>query len=117
MGGFQAVINYYMGKKSPKTGLIESGNISLGDQPVVKNADGTTSTVRSMSFTDDKGRVILVPTVAHDGSGILSDDDAWKQYLKSGKHLGVFGDQSSADVYAKKLHEDYATGKIKMKKK
>src|ERR1035437_8241999 len=52
-------------------GMVAPGNIDLAAQPRVKNADGPTSTVRSMSFNED-GKEILIPTVAHDGSGILT---------------------------------------------
>jgi hypothetical protein len=114
MGQFNALVNYYVGRK---TGLIEKGNIALERQPVVDNKDGTQSTVRSVSFTDDKGRVVLVPSVAHDGSRILNNAEAWNQYLASGKHLGIFTDIPSADAHAKRVHEDYQSGKIKMKGK
>lgn len=84
-------------------GLLEPGNIDVMHRPRVKNADGSFSTVRSMSFEDD-GREILVPTVSEDGR-VLSDDDAVAAYRKTGKHLGKFDNPDNATAFAKRLHE------------
>lgn len=83
-------------------GLLAPGNIDLAKRPVVKNPDGTISTVRSMSFNED-GREILVPTVSPDGR-ILSDDDAINLYHQTGQHLGMFDNPQDADTYAQSLH-------------
>src|SRR5437879_6386715 len=71
-------------RNDPK-GPIEPGNIDLNTRPIVKNPEGGYSTVDSMFFNTNKGEV-LVPKVAHDGSGILSDEEAKKQYFDTGKH-------------------------------
>lgn len=94
-------------KMKKPSGQIEAGNIDLNKRPIVKNKDGSISTVRSMSANFD-GKEYLIPTVAEDGSRVLSDEEAVKQFRKSGKHLGVFSSPEEATKYAEKLHEDQA---------
>ena len=83
--------------------LIEPGNIDLTKRPVVKNKDGSISTVRSMSFEED-GMQILIPTVV--GNKVVSDKAAIDHYHKTGEHLGMFSSVKAANAYAKKLHEE-----------
>jgi hypothetical protein len=95
--------------RSPQkaAGLIVPGNINIHARPVVRNADGSISTVRSMSFTDDDGRAVLIPTVI-DGRGIVPPAEAIKYYYQTGQHLGIFEHPGAADTYAQALHEQQA---------
>lgn len=90
---------------TPPAGLQEQGNIDLTARPVVNNPDGSISTVRSMSFNEN-GQEVLIPTVAADGSGILSDDAAVDQYHRTGQFLGKFDTPDNATAYAEQLHSD-----------
>ena len=99
-----------MPKKKPpmhprSSDVLEGGNVNLSKRPVVKNKDGSISTVRSMSFSDRPGEEILVPTVERKGKGILSDRAAIRQYRKTGEHLGKFKTVQAAEKYAKKMHQ------------
>lgn len=85
-------------------GLLERGNIDLNARPVVRNPDGSYSTVRSMNFNED-GKEILIPTVAADGSRLLSPQEAIDQYHQTGQHLGIFQTPEAAEAYAQLLHQ------------
>lgn len=85
-------------------GLEQIGNIDLYNRPKVRNEDGSISTVRSISFADDYGREILIPTVRDDGY-IMSDDEALSHFIRTGKHLGIFESIEAANEYAERLHE------------
>jgi len=83
-----------------------SGNIDLDNRPVVKNPDGSISTVRSISVNID-GKEVLLPTI-DDSGRTLTTEEAVDLYRKTGKHLGMFQTPEEATSYAKWLHEDQA---------
>lgn len=87
-------------------GLLEKGNIDIHNRPVVKNSDGSISTVRSMSTNID-GREVLIPTVSDDGR-IMSDDESIDNFMRTGKHLGMFENPDDATAYAESLHNQQA---------
>ncbi len=89
-------------------GLLVPGNINIHQRPVVRNADGTVSTVRSMTFTTPDGRAVLVPSVIA-GRGIVSPQEAYRYYQQTGQHLGIFDTPDAADAYAQMLHEQQAS--------
>jgi hypothetical protein len=95
-------------------GLVEQGNIDLGNRPILRNADGTVSTVKSISIREGEGkdaREILIPTVATDENGNpveLSQQEAINRYHTTGEHLGKFKSSAEADAYAQALHESQA---------
>ncbi len=78
-----------------------AGNIDIHNRPVVRNRDGSISTVRTISIGTDKGEV-LIPTVI--GNRVVSDDEAIREYERTGKHLGIFRTPDEATSYAKSLH-------------
>lgn len=98
------------GKEAKPKGQIEKGNIDLRNRPIVKNQDGTISTVRSISIGDG-GATVLIPTVLRDKKGrgiVVSDERAIRHYQRTGEHLGKFSNQADADKYAESLHDQQA---------
>lgn len=101
------------GPKGESPGLLTPGNIDLAARPVLTNADGSISTVRSMSFEEDDGTEILVPTISPEGHP-LTDDEAIDLYRQTGLNLGKFDSPAHATAYAERLHEaqdEYYTAK------
>jgi len=87
-------------------GLVEPGNIDLSARPVVRNKDGSISTVRSMSVNFG-GPEVLIPTVSDDGR-VMGDEEAIATFQKTGRHLGKFKSPAEATAYAQRLHQQQA---------
>ena len=94
--------SYSSRTKYPYTNKYGKGNIDLTNRPIVKNDDGSISTVRSMSFQDEEGKEVLVPTVVN--GKIVSDSEAINNYYRTGEYLGKFDSVEEANEYAKELH-------------
>lgn len=106
-----------MAVPNPK-GLVERGNLPIWNRPTVQNADGSHSSEYSVSFQDEQGREVLVPTVVNgkfltpDGTkppeGSAAEKTmfraAWDHYLKTGENLGKFDNADNADAYSQQLH-------------
>lgn len=86
-----------------ESGLITPGNIDFNNRPKVNNADGSYSTVRTITV-EMGGKTVLLPTVIN--GKIVSNDEAIHHYKQTGEHMGIFKDQKSADAYDEKLHRD-----------
>lgn len=88
------------------SGLLVPGNIDIHNRPIVKNPDGTISTVRTITVTDDQGRAINIPTVV--GGRVVSNDAAVRHYQMTGQHLGIYTSEAKALKAAQQLHEEQA---------
>lgn len=111
---------------NPKAkGLVEAGNISIWDRPLVQNGDGSHSSEYSTSFQDEQGREVIVPTIVN-GKFLTPDGKkpepgspeeqsmfkaAWDNYVKTGQHLGKFATTEDANKYAQALHSRDKTPK------
>jgi hypothetical protein len=90
------------GKKS--YGALVPGNIDLTRRPYVRNADGTISTVRSISIERD-GKIYLLPTVSDEGL-ILGNAQAVAYFVRTRRHLGIYRTEADAERAADAIHED-----------
>lgn len=95
-----------LGAADRELGQFGVGNIDLYGRPQLKNADGSISTVRSITINED-GKEIVIPTIAFGDGGTpyrMSDQQAIAKYHATGEYLGKFDTQAEAEAYAQKLH-------------
>ena len=88
-------------------GQYGQGNVDLYNRPVVYNDDGSYSSLYSVSFEDDDGKEVLVPSIVVDKNGNpkkLTEEEAWDHYKQTGEYLGKFNTPDEADAYAEKIH-------------
>jgi Transglycosylase SLT domain len=95
-----AAVNGYGAAKPPQP--LVAGNIDLANRPVVTNADGSVSTVRTIGVEVD-GKEYVIPTIADDGKA-MSEAEAVALFRKTGKHFGAFATESEATAFAQSLH-------------
>ena len=86
---------------------VVPGNIDLYNRPVVKNADGTISTVQTMTDQDVDGMWVNYPSIGPNGER-WTREQAWQYYLATGQHLGKYRTLDEAVQAAIALHEDQA---------
>jgi hypothetical protein len=91
---------------APAATGAEPGNINLNNRPVVKNADGSFSTVRTIGVNIG-GKEVVIPTVSEDGR-IMTNAEAVAQFKQTGKHFGKFNSVDEANAFAQQLHNDQA---------
>jgi len=88
----------------PQNVPIAKGNIDLNNRPVVRNPDGSISTVLTTGFTDAGWAVINVPRVIN--GKIVSQQEAEANYYNTGQHLGIYRSIRAANKAAEQLHKD-----------
>lgn len=95
-----------LGKVSSAQGMIEKGNLDLLHRPQHKNDDGSISTVLSMGIEADNKQV-LIPRIDLLGK-LMTEEEAVREFYRTGGHLGKFDTIENAEKYAKALHEQQA---------
>jgi hypothetical protein len=127
-------LSYEVGPLAGKSidGLMQKGNIDVNHRPQVKNDDGSSSTIFSVTVPigkdghsvswDDKSKIAgyaLVPSIANGkfltpngkkpdendkkASGAL-EDKATDYYDDTRQHLGIFKTAAQAEAYTDKSH-------------
>jgi hypothetical protein len=86
-------------------GMVKPGNLNLNKRPVVRNPDGSVSTVKSVSWGVG-GREVLMPEVV--GNKVVGPRAALRNYQRTGQNLGTFTSPKAANVYAQGLHQSQA---------
>ena len=107
-------------KISGSSSLLQAGNIDLNSRPILRNSDGSYSTVDSVTYEID-GEYVNLPTViyveegySHDGEWVgegwqhVSDEEALDHFFETGEHLGIYDSEKAAVKAAEQLHEAQA---------
>lgn len=99
-------------------GMVKQGNIDVNHRPTIKNADGSHSTIYSVTVPIEDGKWVVIPSIV-DGKFLTSDgkmpkrgskddkaleDKAFEHYKTSGEHLGIFDSLKAADNFTSKTH-------------
>lgn len=82
---------------------VAPGNIDLSKRQVVINPDRSFSTEQSISFQDENGFEVVIPTVVNGQH--LSPEQAIDHYYRTGQQLGVFSKPQDANWFAGNLHK------------
>lgn len=84
-----------------RTQQVAPGNLDLNSLPSIKNPDGSLAP-RTIVVPGKNGQSVVIPLVGPQGQ-LLSQQDAMKYYLGSGKHLGIFKTPDAAAAYNQTL--------------
>ena len=112
-------INEKATTKTDSGALIKQGNIDLNARPVVRNSDGSYSTVDTVTWEVD-GEFVNIPTVIYvedqeingeyvsEGWVHVDADQALEHYYETGEHLGIYSSEEAAVKAARQLSKDQA---------
>ena len=86
---------------------ITPPTLDVKKQPIIKNNDGTVSTVRSIGVGTNSG-VVVLPTVDRKLNKIVNPQTAINNYIKSGEHLGIYPNEKIANLAAQAISRNEA---------
>lgn len=95
-----------LGRITQPKGLLEQGNLDLLHRPKHQNEDGSVSTVLSMGIENDNKQV-LIPRINLLGQ-LMTEEEAVREFYRTGGHLGKFDTIKNANDYAEALHKQQA---------
>jgi hypothetical protein len=88
----------------PSRGLLRPGNIDLSRRKIVRNKDGSISTIRAFYIQDDQGRTVLLPSMDKDGN-VMTMPAAVRYWSARGQSLGIFDTPANAEAYESTMHD------------
>lgn len=89
---------------------ITQGNIDLNKIKLPKTESGIVTLLPTVKKEGDQ--YVVIPRVSEKGE-ILNQADAEKEYKQSGKHLGIFNDETAAAQYASQISSSKIFDKAK----